>query len=66
MAKAYVAYFLAALFLIIGFLILYDQFLKIEIWFQIADIHHETLALFSFALAIGILIGSLVHPVNEK
>ncbi len=50
--------FLAGLFILIGFLILLEQFLNYGKWFQIEDIHHETFALSSFALAIGILIGS--------
>ena len=50
----------AILFFAVGFIILLDQYVKIGIWFQIGDIHHETLALFSFALAIGIIIGLLL------
>jgi hypothetical protein len=49
---------LAASFFAVGFLVLLDQYLRIGVWFQLRDIHHETLALSAFALAIGILIGS--------
>jgi len=37
-----------------------DQYLQLGIWFQLADVHHETLALSSFALAIGSLVLSIV------
>ena len=47
----------AFVFFMIGFLILLEQYLNYGVWFQIMDIHHETFALSSFALAIGILIG---------
>jgi hypothetical protein len=48
----------AFIFFVVGFLILLEQYLNYGVWFQIKDIHHETFALSSFALAIGILIGS--------
>ena len=47
----------ALIFLMIGFLILLEQYLNYGVWFQVKDIHHETFALSSFTLAIGILIG---------
>ena len=43
-----------------SFLILYDQYVKIGIWFQITDLHHETFAIAAFAVAIGILIGAII------
>jgi len=49
--------FFAALFLIAGFLVLADQYLSFGTWFQIEDVHHETIALSLFFLAIGLLIG---------
>jgi len=58
MNKNWLVIFLSALFFVVGFLILLDQYLQIGIWFQLKDIHHETFTLSSFALAIGILIGS--------
>jgi hypothetical protein len=61
MDKRFVPVFLAMLFFVfVGFVILWDQYLSIGIWFQMSDIHHETLALASFFLAIGILIGSVL------
>jgi hypothetical protein len=57
----WIAVLLAALFFFgASFLILYDQYMKIGIWFQIADLHHETFAIASFAIAIGILIGAVI------
>jgi hypothetical protein len=65
MGKNWIAVSLSILYFIIGFLISLEQYLSIGIWFQLHDIHHETLALSSFALAVGILIGSNL-PGNEK
>ena len=45
-------------FFIIGIIILLEQYLSYGMWFQVKDIHHETFAIASFALAIGILIGT--------
>jgi hypothetical protein len=47
-------------FFAVGFLILYDQYTRTGVWFEFSQIHHETLAMVSFALAIGILIGSVL------
>jgi len=58
MDRKWIAVFLSILFFIVGFLILLEQSLTYGVWFQRDDIHHETFALSSFALAIGILIGS--------
>ena len=49
---------LATLFLIISLIILIEQYLNYGIFFDLNDIHHETFALTSFSLTIGILIGS--------
>jgi hypothetical protein len=50
----------AGFFVGASFLILYDQYKKIGIWFQPTDLHHETFAIASFAIAIGILIGATI------
>ena len=55
-----VAVYLAGSFFALGFFVLLDQYLRIGIWFQLMDIHHETVALSAFALAIGILAGSQI------
>jgi hypothetical protein len=57
---------LTGFFFLIGFLVLLDQFLKIGVWFQIRDIHHETLALTAFALAIGISLGSFLRGEGNQ
>ena len=49
---------LAALFFIIGLVILIEQNINYGIFFDLNDIHHETFALSSFSLAIGLVIGS--------
>lgn len=50
----------AGVFVGASFLILFDQCMKIGIWFQFTDLHHETFAIASFAIAIGILIGAII------
>jgi hypothetical protein len=51
----------ALLFFVVGFLILYDQYARFGVWFEVSQIlHHETFALLSFVLAIGILLGSVM------
>jgi len=47
-------------FVIAGFLIMYDQYNRIGVWFQMADLHHETFALFALGLAIGTVIGAVI------
>ena len=49
---------LATFFFVLGIIILLEQYLNWGVWFQLEDIHHETFVLSSFALVIGILIGS--------
>ena len=58
MKKHFKTYTLVAALFLLGISILLHQYLNIGVWFQPKDIHHETLALSSFALAIGILVGS--------
>jgi hypothetical protein len=65
MGKNWIAVSFSMLFFVIGFLILLEQYLSIGIWLQLRDIHHETLAMSSFALAVGVLIGSNLAR-NEK
>jgi len=65
MEKKLVAIFISGLFFILSFLVLLDQQLSCGIWFQIDDVHHETFALSSFSLAVGILLG-LCMCTNEK
>jgi hypothetical protein len=38
----------------------FEKYLRIGVWFQLSDLHHESFALLFFALAIGILIGSFI------
>jgi hypothetical protein len=56
-----IAFGLSLLFAFVGFIILFDQFSMFEIWFEVKDLHHETFALSSFNLAIGIFIGTLTE-----
>jgi hypothetical protein len=65
MNRYWMAFSLSALFFVINFLILLDQYLQIGVWFQLKDIHHKTLALSSFTLALGIIVGSLATRNNE-
>jgi len=58
MNKHLIATVFVAFFLIVGIIILLEQYLSYGVWFQVKDVHHETFAIASFALAVGILIGS--------
>ncbi len=58
MNKHLIAIVLVAFFFIVGIIILLEQYLSYGVWFQVKDVHHETFAIASFALAVGILIGS--------
>jgi hypothetical protein len=55
--KSITAFLPTVFFAVVGVLILLEQYLNYEVWFQMSDIHHETFALSSFALAIGVLVG---------
>ena len=66
MNNRWVAVLVAAVFFVLAFLILYQQKVTFGVWFQISDLHHETFALSSVALGIGVLIGSIVTENKEK
>ncbi len=54
-------------FLLVSILILYDQKKTIGVWFQIGDVvHHESIAIFSFAVAIGIVLGAITYAVLDR
>jgi len=55
--KTVAAVIFAVFCLIAGILVLADQYFSSGVWFQIGDIHHETITLSLFALALGLLIG---------
>ena len=57
MDKKWIGVFFSIFFFVVGFLILFEQYLNYGVWFESIQIHHETFALSSFALAVGILIG---------
>jgi hypothetical protein len=58
MNKHLMTFVMVVFFFIVGIIILLEQYLSYGVFFQLKDIHHETFALASFALAVGILIGS--------
>lgn len=62
----WVAVLVAVVFLVLAFFILFQQKVTFGVWFQIKDIHHETFALASVALGLGVLIGSIITSSNEK
>jgi hypothetical protein len=65
MSRKWRAYALAILSFVAAFLILYQQYITYGVFFQIKDIHHETLALFAVALGIGIIVGVVVIPEKK-
>ena len=66
MNNRWVAVLVVAVFFVLAFLILYQQKVTFGVWFQISDLHHETFALASVALGLGVLIGSAITESNEK
>jgi hypothetical protein len=65
MSRKWRAFALAILSFVAAFLILYQQYITYGVFFQIKDIHHETLALFAVALGIGIIVGVVVIPEKK-
>jgi hypothetical protein len=53
-------------FFAVGFLIFYHQKVTFGLWFQIGDLHHETFAIASVALGLGVLIGWAIGSNGEK
>ena len=66
MSNLWVAVLVAAVFFVFAFLILYQQEVTFGVWFQISDLHHETFALASLALGIGVLIGASIVGSGKK
>jgi hypothetical protein len=56
----------AASFFTVAFVILLHQKLTFGLWFQIGDLHHETFAIASAALGLGVLIGYVVAEENKN
>jgi hypothetical protein len=65
-SNRWVAVLVAVVFFVLTFLILYQQELAYGVWFELSDLHHETFALASVALGIGVLIGSAITSSNQK
>ncbi len=62
----WVAVLVAAVFFAVAFLILLEQKVTFGLWFQTGDLHHETFAIASAALGIGIIIGALLSNNSSK
>ena len=53
-----------ASFLLLVFLVLRDQYMRIGVWIEWRDLlHHETFALAFFAVGVGILLGSISQAI---
>jgi hypothetical protein len=65
-SNRWVAVLVAVVFFVLMFLILYQQELAYGVWFELSDLHHETFALASVALGIGVLIGSAITSSNQR
>ena len=66
MSNRWVVVLVAAVFFVAAFLILFQQEVTFGVWFQLEDIHHETFALASLALGLGVLIGSAITETDKK
>jgi hypothetical protein len=61
----YVPILVALVFFVLGFLILVHQYLNWGVWFQIEDLHHETLSVDAFIFGLGILVGAVIITENR-
>ena len=66
MSNRWVAVLVAVVFFVLAFLILFQQKVTFGVWFQISDLHHETFALASVALGLGVLIGAAITETTNK
>ncbi len=66
MSNRWIAVLIAVVFFVLAFLILFQQKVSFGVWFQISDLHHETFALASVALGLGVLIGSIITENSGK
>jgi len=66
MSNRLIAVLIAVVFFVLSFLILFQQKVTFGVWFQISDLHHETFALASVALGLGVLIGSIITENRGK
>jgi len=64
-SNRWVAVLIAAVFFVFAFLILFQQKVTFGLWFQLGDLHHETFAIASVAVALGLLIGSAITKCNK-
>jgi len=62
----WVSIVVSAFFFVIAYLILYQQKVTYGVWFQISDLHHETFAIASFAIGLGIIIGAVINSSEPK
>jgi len=65
-SNRWVAVLIAVVFFVLAFLIQLQQKVTFGVWFQISDLHHETFAIASVALGIGVLIGAVITSNNQK
>jgi hypothetical protein len=65
-SNRWVAVLVAVVFFVLAFLILFQQKVTFGVWFQISALHHETFALASLALGLGVLIGAAITESNQK
>jgi len=62
----WVAVVLAILSSVAAFLILYQQYVPFDEFFQLEDIHHESFAMSAVALGFGILIGARLRSSSKN
>jgi len=53
-------------FFVLAFLILFEQKITFGVWFQVIGLHHETFALTSVALGLGLLVGAAITESKGK
>ncbi len=66
MSNRWVVFLVAAVFFILGLTVLMQQQLVYGVFFQLKDLHHETIALDLIIFGLGILVGSAITQTNGK
>lgn len=56
----------AVFFFVVGFVILLHQQVNWGVWFELRDLHHETLAIDAILFGLGILVGAVIVREHRK
>jgi len=66
MSNRWVVVFVAAVFFVLAFLALLQQEVTWGVWFELKDLHHETIAVDLIIFGMGVLVGSIITQTNKN